>query len=750
MTDAMSPDRRTFIRTVGAASLAGLAGCNGGGGGGDDTDTPADTPTEGDGGSTDTATATPTATGTPGETDEPVSTPPPSSDAPTIITIKAAGADIWNQTDLGHFYYTEVSGDFDVTVEMTSLQNTNPHAKAGIMARASMDANSRNIMVRNRAGFGTSPQWRPTNGTSTTSTTSEAGAPLSRVEGGYMENAPWQRLERSGDTFRVYGSANGEDWTLMVELGPDQIEMPDTIVLGLAATSHNNAEATTAKFRNLEGVSPDQNSDLGSPIIPGSVSITQPAVVSDIQASSSAPESLTIQGNLANMGGADSVDVVYEYREVTENEWQSTDAVSRSETGTFEVEITGLTPRRYYEVRAQTTAGDTEFTTVAQLLSTPSGSDGSSESGPDSASNFDPSDGYADLAPWVTDDTPLVVVDEPSRESLQAATNVPGPRIVVFETSGTIDLGAEDLNVRNDRCWVAGQTAPSPGVTLIRGGLWVYGNECVIQHIRVRPGTAGQDTGWQPDAIEIADDTEGNIIDHCTGTWGVDENINVGYDTNNSTLSNCIMAEPLNEATHQKGAHGYNSIIGDRAKNVTWMGNVSGLGTDRNPRLKQGTEVAVVNNFIHHYADGMWADPETEHSIVGNVFEDPQTGQPNIFGEGSVYSEDNVQRDTADVPMIGPEISELDGRPHFPEDLSAVSSSDVREHNLANAGARPADRTENDQRIVDAIRNGEGGVIDSQDDVGGYPDLAENTEAVEPPTSGLRAWIREQALAVEE
>jgi len=737
----MSPDRRTFIRTVGAASLAGIAGCSGGGG--SDTDTPGDTPGETDG-DTDTPTATPTGT------DEPVSTPPPNSDVPTIISLEAAGADIWNQTDLGHFYYAEVSGDFDVTVELSSLANTNPHAKAGIMARASMEPNSRNIMVRNRAGFGTSPQWRPTNGASTTSTTSEAGEDLSRVEGGYMEGAPWQRLERSGDTFRVYGSANGEDWTLMVELTPQQIEMPDSVFLGLAATSHNNAEATTATFRNLDGLEPSENQDLGSPIISGSVSITQPAVVSNVQASSSSPESLTIQGNLANMGGADSVDVVYEYREATENEWQSTDAVSRSETGTFEVEITGLTPRRYYEVRAQTTAGDTEFTTVAQLLSTPSGSDGSSESGPDSASNFDPSDGYADLAPWVTDDTPLVVVDEPSRESLQAATNVPGPRIVVFETSGTIDLGAEDLNVRNDRCWVAGQTAPSPGVTLIRGGLWVYGNECVIQHIRVRPGTAGQDTGWQPDAIEIADDTEGNIIDHCTGTWGVDENINVGYDTNNSTLSNCIMAEPLNEATHQKGAHGYNSIIGDRAKNVTWMGNVSGLGTDRNPRLKQGTEVAVVNNFIHHYADGMWADPETEHSIVGNVFEDPQTGQPNIFGEGSVYSEDNVQRDTADVPMIGPEISELDGRPHFPEDLSAVSSSDVREHNLANAGARPADRTENDQRIVDAIRNGEGGVIDSQDDVGGYPDLAENTEAVEPPTSGLRAWIREQALAVEE
>ncbi|WP_415382211.1 pectate lyase [Halosimplex sp. TS25] len=741
----MNPDRRTFIRTIGAGSIAGLAGCSALSGG-DDTDTPADETEPTDSEETPTATDTPESTAE--ETDTETDAGPGDTEGPTIITIEAAGADIWDTTDLGHFYFAEVSGDFDARVEITSLANTNPHAKAGLMARAALEPTARNVMVRRRPGFGISPQWRPEDGASTTSTTSEAGAPLSRVEGGTMENATWQRLERVGDTIRAYGSENGEDWTLMVELTTDQIELPDTVFLGLAATSHDNANATTAKFRNLSGVEPTENQDLGRPIISGNVSVAQAAVVSDLGADTS-PEAATLQGTLSSMGGSDSVDVRYEYREATTDEWNQTDATTLSEPGSVEIDVSGLTPRRYYEFRAIADTGDNEFSTVAKLFSTPSGSDGSSEEGPASSSNVDPSDGFADMAPWVDDDTPLVVVDEPTRESLAAATSIPGPRIVVFETSGTIDLGAEDLNVRNDKCWIAGQTAPSPGVTLIRGGLWVYGNDCVVQHLRVRPGTAGQEEGWQPDAIEVADDTSGNVVDHCTGTWGVDENINVGYDTNNSTMTNCLVAEPLNDATHVKGEHGYNSIIGDRAKNVTLSGNVWALGTDRNPRLKQGTETVVVNNFVHHYSDGMWADPETQHSIVGNVFEDPHTDQPNVFGEGSVYAEDNVQRDDADVPMIGDGISQLDSRPLWPEALEAVPSSEVRSHNLEHAGARPTDRTETDQRIVEAVRNGEGGVIDNQEDVGGYPELAENTQSLDVPTTGLKAWLREQAAAVE-
>ncbi|WP_247004257.1 DUF1349 domain-containing protein [Halosolutus gelatinilyticus] len=708
----MKPDRRTFIRAVGAGGIGFAAGCA------EFTSDDDDSPSGGDG------------------------------EAPEIITMEAAGADIWNQADLGHYYYTTVSGDFDVTVEVASLENVNPHAKAGIMVRESLDAPSRNMMVRKRAGFGLSPQWRPRDNAATTSTTSEDGAPLSRIEGGTMEGS-WQRLQRSGDTIRAYGSQDGEEWTLMVELTSNEIDLSDEVYLGLAATSHDQANPTTAKFRYLDGVEPDENDDIGSPLVEGSISVDRAAVVSTVEPTDLTPSSATLRGDLENLGGADSVEVYFEYREVTEEEWRRTETTSLSETGEFGLEASDLTGRRYYQFHAVADNGDTEGSTINDLFSTPSGSSGSADDGPESASAFDPGDGFVDVAPWLDDDTPLIVVNEPTREALETAINVDGPRVVVFETSGTIDLGAADLNVRNGKCWIAGQTAPSPGITLIRGGIWLYGDDCVVQHLRVRPGDAGQDTGWEPDAINTADDTKNQLIDHCTGTWSVDENINAGYDTENTTISNCLAAEPLNDATHSKGEHGYNSIMGNNAKNVALMGNVWALGTDRNPRLKQGTETVVVNNLVHHFHDGMWADPETSHSIVGNVFEDPQTSQPNVFGQGSVYAADNVLEGGSN-DMIGDGITQLSSRPLWPDDLEPLSSSEVTEHNLANAGARPADRTEHDERIIDHIRNGEGGVIDSQEEVGGYPTLEVNTEPIDDPETGLRAWLRERALAVEQ
>ncbi|WP_226042619.1 pectate lyase [Natrinema sp. DC36] len=712
----MENNRRTFIRTIGVGSLAGLAGCS--------SLTGDETTDENPGGN--------------------------GGDGPKIITIDGAGTDIWNTADAGHWFYTQVSGDFDVRVHCTSIENTNPHAKGGIMARASTEPRAKNVMIRRRPGYATSPQWRPENGSSTTSTTSEDGQPLSRVDGG-MFDGNWQRLERSGDTIRAYGSEDGEEWTLVAEIPSNVMSLPDEVSLGLAVTSHDQANAATAKFRGLEGLdTADMTSeDLGNPIIKGSVTVSQPAVVNLTEPDTS-PTAASLTGELETMGGADAVDVSFEYREAMSDEWQSTDVTTLEETGEFGFDVSGLTPRRYYQYRAHSDNGEAEISTVNQLFSTPSNSSGSSEEGPRSASQIDPGDGFADVAPWLDDDTPLVVVSEPTREELARATNIAGPRVVVFETSGTIDLGAEDLNVRNDNCWIAGQTAPSPGITLIRGGLWVYGNNSVVQHIRVRPGDAGQDEGWQPDAIEMADDTEGNVIDHCTGTWGVDENINVGYDTNDSTISNCLIAEPLNDATHEKGEHGYNSIVGNNAKNVAHVGNVMALGTDRNPRLKQGTETVVVNDYVHYYGDGMWADPDTSHAIVGNVFEDPQSDEANVFGDGSVYAEDNLQAGDGSVDMIGSNITMLDSEPHWPETLEALDSSAVIEHNLANVGARPADRTEDDERIISAISSGDGGVIDSQEDVNGYPELAENTEDLGEPESNLRAWLREEALAVEE
>ena len=59
------------------------------------------------------------------------------------------------------------------------------------------------------------------------------------------------------------------------------------------------------------------------------------------------------------------------------------------------------------------------------------------------------------------------------------------------------------MNITEPFLTIAGQTAPSPGITLIRNNIFINTHDVVIRHIRVRPGEAGhaKKSGWDADAI---------------------------------------------------------------------------------------------------------------------------------------------------------------------------------------------------------------------------------------------------------
>ncbi|WP_276253116.1 pectate lyase family protein [Halomontanus rarus] len=389
------------------------------------------------------------------------------------------------------------------------------------------------------------------------------------------------------------------------------------------------------------------------------------------------------------------------------------------------------------------------------VLSGSTAATGQPSRGASSVSHFDFSDGFADPAPWLDDDTPVYRVTEPTRDALESALHAEGERLVVFETSGTIDLEEEHLEVPNDKCYVAGQTAPSPGITLVRGGLYVSADDCVVQHLRVRPGDAGNESDWEPDAINTGDGTENNVIDHCTASWGIDECLSVGYNTENTTVSNCLIAEALLFSTHSKGAHGYGSLIGDGAQNVALMGNVWAHTSDRNPRLKADTESVVLNNIVYNYFKAIHMDPSTIASIVGNGFIGQEPVDPPAINNGQAYVADNYAEGT-DNPVVADTVTQLEEPPLWPAGVDPLPSEQVEAHNLANAGARPADRTAHDERVIASVRerteHGDEPVesyIDSQTEVGGYPTLPVNTHELNVPNGGIRQWLRSWSRRVE-
>lgn len=160
--------------------------------------------------------------------------------------LSAGGADVFGTSDQCQFASRNVQGDFDLTVKVDSITNTNPFTKAGLMARESRDPASRYIFAFAypansipTGDRGADFQWRPS-----------PGAPAEAAHPPVRNTLPntWLRLRRGGNTFSGFISADSDTWT---SLGQETIEMPQTIELGLALTSHDAAAKATASFQNL-------------------------------------------------------------------------------------------------------------------------------------------------------------------------------------------------------------------------------------------------------------------------------------------------------------------------------------------------------------------------------------------------------------------------------------------------------------------------------------------------------------------
>ena len=181
--------------------------------------------------------------------------------ANSLSTVLAGGADIWGTRDEFHYIYNEASGDFDVKANVLGIYAGNSWAKAGLMARKDLTTNSENtaVLATRREGNGCVFQWRLNSGDESSSTygPSPTTQPI------------WVRLVREGNTFTGYNSKDGVNWDFIDQ---KDINMDDTIYVGLAATSHN-ADSLSYNIFSGYGVqsgnvmTPSLQEDSGSSLI---------------------------------------------------------------------------------------------------------------------------------------------------------------------------------------------------------------------------------------------------------------------------------------------------------------------------------------------------------------------------------------------------------------------------------------------------------------------------------------------------
>lgn len=316
------------------------------------------------------------------------------------------------------------------------------------------------------------------------------------------------------------------------------------------------------------------------------------------------------------------------------------------------------------------------------------------------------------------------------------------PRTCIFEVGGTIKLRSK-LSIRAPYVTIAGQTAPAPGITITQAGFSIETHDVLLQHMAVRPGDSHQ--GAPPsdrDGISIGsarpEGVYNVVLDHLSVSWAIDENVSTWYSgTHDVTISNCLIAEGLHRSIHPKGPHSKGVMIGDGSKRVTLYRNLLTWNEERNPYIKPGASVEVLNNVVYGWGSkGPWSlcnisnnDQSSEGielSFIGNTYVPgpssfvayPLFGK-NVAAESRIFSRDNFLQDTLSLMTrkirdgaLAMQNYECASPPIQSRAIQPVSAGLAYEFVLQDVGSRPHHRSAIDLRLLRQVRERRGEIKD--------------------------------------
>lgn len=262
-----------------------------------------------------------------------------------VYTISAAGYDVWGTSDEFHYVFKAASGDIDVKARVQSVTAVHAWSKVGVMIRETLDDDSAHATTFLSSGKGYAFQRRPQTGGITDSTGVSGAAP------------GWVRLVRTGTQFDSYRSADGVKW---VKIASESIAMADSVLVGIAVTSHNTGAKTTAKVDgfNVTTASAPNQAPAVTLTSPSSNAILPPA----------APFTMTATASDAD-GTVSSVDF-----------YVGTTLIARDTAAPFSATVTSLAPGSYQlkavatdDKGATTTSSIATVSVAAQSSTLPSG-----------------------------------------------------------------------------------------------------------------------------------------------------------------------------------------------------------------------------------------------------------------------------------------------------------------------------------------------------------------------------------------
>lgn len=328
--------------------------------------------------------------------------------------------------------------------------------------------------------------------------------------------------------------------------------------------------------------------------------------------------------------------------------------------------------------------------------------------------------------------------------TFREACETGGARIIVFNVAGIIRLNSP-IHLRAPYVTIAGQTAPGDGVCITGASFLIDTHDVIMRHMRFRRGA--QDVADRDDAV--GGNPVGNImIDHCSASWGLDENMSIyrhvynrgtnGHGlklpTVNITIQNSIFSEGLDTYNHAFG-----STCGGH--NCMFTRNLYASNISRNCSVGMDEGFNFVNNVIYNWwnrsIDG--GDYTSLFNIINNYFKPgpitpldkpisyrilkPEAGRdkskPVTFGKAFVSG--NIVEGNAKVTnnnwdggiQLSEEVNAEDYLPKIkvdkPFDMPNVTIMDTKEaykYVLENAGANVPKSDAVDIRVIKTVKTG--------------------------------------------
>ena len=215
----------------------------------------------------------------------------------------------------------------------------------------------------------------------------------------------------------------------------------------------------------------------------------------------------------------------------------------------------------------------------------------------------------------------VTTLNDSGAGSFREAVMTPGPRIIVFDVGGDIFLTTSIRPAEGDLT-IAGETAPSPGITLRGrdlngsqyGGVFDMSRDnMIMRFVTIRDFN---DALVATDSFRTRNDTGGGnniILDHMSMSHGDDETYSV-VRYNNTTIQYSLMTSPRSVGSY---------LTGPNVFNHSSIGNYLAQSSRRNPIVGYGSSSETsewINNIVYGYISGMTLVWGNVADVLGNVY----------------------------------------------------------------------------------------------------------------------------------